>query len=150
MIRIIIPGRVGGKGRPRFARRGKFMTTYSPEKTVNAEAMVRRFGADAMLARPPMQGPLGMRIEIIANTPASWSKKKKACANYMTGKPDLDNCVKLFGDALNGVVWSDDSQIAKLDVSRRYDDKSAEFVMITIWHLQDPFENATHLLSAET
>lgn len=36
-------------------------------------------------------------------------------------RTDLDNFNKLWADALTGVVWDDDSQIAKLTLTRGYD-----------------------------
>lgn len=119
-IRFTIPGRVAGKGRARFARVGKFVRTFTPEKTANAEAMVRSFGEDAMTGRPLMEGPIHMAIIVSLERPASWSKKKVAASTYPTGKPDLDNVAKLIGDALNGVVWKDDSQIASLQIARQF------------------------------
>src|SRR5882757_3194322 len=97
-VSFTIPGRVKGKGRPKFARRGKFVHAYTPADTANCEAMVRSLASDAMEGRAPFQGPLVLAISIIINTPASWSKKKKAAAVYVTGKPDADNTVKLIGD----------------------------------------------------
>jgi Holliday junction resolvase RusA-like endonuclease len=37
-----------------------------------------------------------------------------------TGKPDADNIAKIVGDALNGVVWVDDSQIVLLTIRKMY------------------------------
>lgn len=41
----------------------------------------------------------------------------------MTKKPDLDNLVKMVMDALNGVVWLDDSQVWQIVASKGYSDK---------------------------
>jgi Holliday junction resolvase RusA-like endonuclease len=38
-------------------------------------------------------------------------------------KPDLDNVAKLILDALNGVAWHDDNQIARLTISKVYGKK---------------------------
>lgn len=124
MITFTIPGEARGKGRPRFARRGNFVKTYTDSKTVSFENLVALFASQAMGARPLIEGPASVRMDIHVGIPASWSKKKRADAlagNLRpTGKPDLDNCAKLTLDALNGVVWRDDKQVAALTVTKQY------------------------------
>lgn len=131
-ISFSIPGRIKGKGRPKFARRGAFVHAYTPADTANSEAMVRSIAAEAMGGRPLFQGPLILDVAMVLNTPASWSKKKKAAAIYVTGKPDIDNIAKLIGDALNGIVWADDSQLCDLHFRRRYLDGRGEYTEISI------------------
>ena len=58
----------------------------------------------------------------------SFSKKKiqeieelKAYAAYKTTKPDLDNLEKMLWDAMNGVVFADDSLICgKRNINKEY------------------------------
>jgi Holliday junction resolvase RusA-like endonuclease len=45
------------------------------------------------------------------------------------GKADLDNCKKLRLDALTGIVYIDDSQIADLRIIRAYDKDYPRFEM---------------------
>jgi Holliday junction resolvase RusA-like endonuclease len=119
VIEVRIPGEIRGKGRPRFAR-GR---TYTPEATRNAEAWVRSCASQAWPAAP-LDGALGIRLEIGVPVPASWSKKRQVLALdgliLPTSKPDLDNQLKLIGDACNGILWRDDAQIVTATVSRRY------------------------------
>ena len=67
-----------------------------------------------------------MRIEARAVfiIPKSWPKAKKQAAMIgeiqHTGKPDADNVLKTVGDALNGIVWKDDSQIVSASINKRY------------------------------
>lgn len=124
-IQFTIPGRVGGKGRARSTLirpkdKPAFISNYTPAKTRLAEATVKSFGAAAMCGRPPFEGPIWLSIEVQIIPPASWSKRKRAEARYVTGKPDLDNVLKLIGDALNHVCWTDDSQIAAITFARFY------------------------------
>lgn len=39
-MNFVVPGEPVGKGRPKFARRGNFVTAYTPEKTASYENLV--------------------------------------------------------------------------------------------------------------
>jgi Holliday junction resolvase RusA-like endonuclease len=123
MIRFDIPGNLKGKQRPRISTRGGFARAYTPAQTVNAESWVKTCAMEAAGA-PCLEGPLAIRITMAVQVPASWSKRKRADALAgrirPTGKPDLDNCLKLVGDALNGVAWRDDAQLVEAAISRHY------------------------------
>lgn len=133
-IRFVIPGRVGGKGRPRATAIGGHARMYTPAKTVSMEAMVRDFGAGAMMGGALLDGPLHLSVLVSLERPQSWSKRKRVENPIPTGKPDLDNVVKLIGDALNGVVWRDDSQVASLHISRQFVE-NGERVEVTVSRL---------------
>lgn len=113
-----IPGKIAGKGRPRFVR--KTGIAYTPAQTQSAEGVVRDFAAKAMAGGGLLEGPVELHIIIEQIQPVSWSKKKKAASVFVTGKPDCDNQIKLISDAMNGIVWRDDSQVASIDFVRRY------------------------------
>jgi Holliday junction resolvase RusA-like endonuclease len=123
MTTIRIPGEMRGKGRPRFARIGPHVRAFTDAKTVSMENWVKACAVQAW-RRPPLQGPVEIRLEIGVAVPASWSQKKRRealeGALLPTGKPDLDNALKLIADALNGIVWADDKQITKATIVRRY------------------------------
>lgn len=125
MIRLIIPGKAIAKGRPRFARRGKFVKTYTPRETLNFEAYVKLLAAQEMRGKPPLDCALRVRIEMDVQVPASWPAAKRTRALCLheilpTHKPDLDNWCKTFLDACNTVIYRDDSLICDLSVSKRY------------------------------
>lgn len=121
---IELAGEPKGKGRPRFSRKGGF--AYTPQPTRNYEAALRYAGQVAMRGAAPIDGAL--RVDVLAAfpVPQSWSKIKQARAHAgtlrPTGRPDLDNVVKML-DALNGVVWRDDAQIVTATVQKRYSDR---------------------------
>lgn len=132
IISFQIPGRLRGKGRPRFVRAtGR---TYTDAKTEATEAMVRQLSALAMRGKAPLEGPVKLSIALRINHPASWSKKRKAETVFVTGKPDADNLIKVF-DGANGVLWKDDSQIAQIEFDRRYQD-GPEYVAVRVETLQ--------------
>ena len=123
MVIITIPGEMRGKGRPRFGTAGGQPRAFTDARTRSAEAWVRARAADAWTGAP-LGGPVSLRMEIGVPVPASWSKRRRADALagaiWPTGKPDLDNVLKLVGDALNGIVWQDDKQVVRAEVVRRY------------------------------
>jgi Holliday junction resolvase RusA-like endonuclease len=131
MFRIVVPGVMRGKQRPRATRQGR---VYTPAQTVTAEAFVRACAVQ-QVGQPCIIGPvsLGMLIEVAV--PQSWPKKKQAAALggtvSPTGKPDLDNSLKLCCDALNGVMWLDDSQVVEAIVRKRYGEKPQTTLSIT-------------------
>lgn len=130
-IKFVIPGEPRGKGRPRFriapGRHGAFVQTYTPAETRAEEGAVRLIAATAMEGRPPVSGPIELRLCAYRQVPKSWSKKQRELALagtvVPTGKPDVDNLLKLLADGLNGVVWIDDAQVTDAHVYKRYSDK---------------------------
>lgn len=133
-IRFVIPGKMRGKGRPRFTVINGHARAYTPAKTVSTESVVREIGAEAMGGQPILEGPLQLSIIVNLIRPISWSKKRVAESPIPMGKPDLDNVAKLIGDALNGIIWRDDSQISSLQIARCFvtDGESTEIIVRTL------------------
>lgn len=119
-----VPGQPVAKGRPKFARQGGFVRTYTPEKTVNYETLVKLAAGEAMAGAAPIDGPVELWLDIELAIPASWSKKKHAAAVAgkvaATKKPDADNVLKAIKDGMNGIVWNDDAQAVEYRISKRY------------------------------
>lgn len=123
-ISFIVPGTPVGKGRPKFARRGAFVSAYTPEKTANYENLVKVVAAQAMAGRQIIEGNVSVSLAIQVQVPDSWSKKKRAealsGAIAPTSKPDLDNIIKGIFDAMNGVVFKDDKQVSFVTALKIY------------------------------
>lgn len=119
-----IPGQPVAKGRPKFARQGSFVRTYTPEKTATYENLVKLFATQAMAGLPPIEGPVELWLDINLQIPTSWSKKRQrdAAAGLVaaTKKPDADNVLKAVKDGMNGIVWLDDAQAVEYRISKRY------------------------------
>jgi len=138
-IAFTIPGRIGGKGRPRFSRTSG--RAYTPSKTVSEEALIRHYAQQAMWNRKPIEVAVALDIRVFRNTPASWSRKRKSEAHWVTGKPDADNTVKLASDSMNGIVYGDDAQIASVHFERQYRDGEQERVEVIVTPLVNVTEN---------
>ena len=124
MVTFMVEGTPIPKGRPRFARRGKFVSTYSPKTTVDYETKVAEAAQIAMGSSEPLETPVGAYIYITLPIPASYSKKRtQACLSgeeRPTKKSDIDNYCKAVFDGMNGIVFLDDSQIVSLHSTKVY------------------------------
>jgi Holliday junction resolvase RusA-like endonuclease len=99
---------------------GRVITTnYTPAKhPVNAFKAIVALAARQVWSKAPLQGPL--RVEVTFWFPLSASarvgvKRQVAGGEWVphSHKPDLENCVKSLQDALTGICWVDDSQVAE-------------------------------------
>jgi Holliday junction resolvase RusA-like endonuclease len=126
-ISFTVPGQPVAKGRPKIGSRNGQPMMYAPERTVSYESTVKLFAAQAMRGRPLITGPVRLVMNVALQIPASWSGKKQRAArtgeSLPTGKPDADNVIKMICDALNGVVWKDDTQVVNIDMCKRYSDE---------------------------
>jgi len=123
-VAFIVPGTPVGKGRPKFARRGNFVTTYTPEKTASYENLVKVKAEEAMRGKMLFEGAVSVEIALFITPPASWSQKKQREALegriFPTSKPDIDNVLKGIMDACNEIVFKDDKQAVDVRVVKRY------------------------------
>lgn len=124
MIQFVVYGEPVAKGRPRFSKRG---FAYTPEKTTNYENLVKLSYLDS--ERDKYFNGEQLRMEVIAYMGISASKSKKIREKMESGeirptkKPDCDNLVKICGDSLNGIAFTDDSQIVSLTIDKYYSDQ---------------------------
>lgn len=107
-----VVGKPVPKGRPRVvrsrSRRGKARTvTFTPERTVTWEGVVRSAATDAVNAArwPVLTGRIGVTLRFCG-----------ARANA-----DVDNIAKSMLDAMNGVVWLDDCQVRELQITEDFE-----------------------------
>jgi Holliday junction resolvase RusA-like endonuclease len=123
-LHFFVPGQPVGKGRPRVTTKGGMVRNYTPEKTRCYEATVAHEAHLAMAGAPLFDGPVGMVITAFMQTPAKPSKALKAALlidrAWHTGRPDGDNIIKAAADAMNGIVWRDDAQVARCSFAKKY------------------------------
>lgn len=131
-----VPGLPVAKGRPRFARIGAFVRTYTPKETARFEDRVRICAREAGI-EIVNEGPI--ELIVIAYWPMSGTPLKRGSRpeRWKTTKPDWDNIGKIT-DALNGIAWKDDGQVARAVVEKRHcaqDDPDGARVEIAIRRL---------------
>lgn len=123
-MRFTIPGEPVGKGRPRVVRRGGVTQSFTPQKTVVYENLVK------MCFRQQCRGgffdgeALRMHLVMYYGLPKHDSKVRRQMKldgeTRPTKKPDIDNCIKVVADALNGVAYRDDTQIVEVTATKYY------------------------------
>jgi Holliday junction resolvase RusA-like endonuclease len=122
------------KGRARFryvapgaSGRAGFVHVYTPKQTEVYETALKWKGKAAMRGRPPLEGPLAVRIFVMLPIPKSWPAKRRNAALvgliWPSGRPDWDNFGKILCDAMNGTIWADDGQIVRALVVKEYAEK---------------------------
>lgn len=123
MIKIMVPGEPVAQGRPRFNSYTK--RAHDPAKSRKYKELV---GYYAMRHKPNelFDCALAVEIDIFRSPPQSISKVKKNSLSLKNEtltpvtKPDVDNYAKGIKDALNGVIWTDDSKVVDLRVRKFY------------------------------
>ena len=123
-------GKPVSKGRPRLGRYG----TYTPEKTVNYENLVKYAFLSKYGSVKPSTKEFKARIVAYFPVPQSYSKKKREMLLPVEGVPcsgagykgrvDADNLAKSILDALNNIVYVDDSQVTSLLVFKMYGEEA--------------------------
>lgn len=133
-VTISLAGAPQGKGRARAFLRAGHISHYTPEKTRTYEGMIRVAAMAEIGNKPPIEDAVEFVMRAIFPVPQSWSGKKRQQA--LTGeikpgkKPDLDNIAKAWNDALNGVVYRDDSLICRMTLEKRYGPQA--LVVVTV------------------
>jgi Holliday junction resolvase RusA-like endonuclease len=131
-IRILLPGvpRAWERAGHRIVTapgRKPFVRSYVPTQTDKEQERIRKLARVAMGNKPPIDGPVELRFVAFMPVPKSWSNRKKLAALgdeiRPTPKPDLSNLVKLCEDAMNKIVFRDDSLITDSFLWKRYADR---------------------------
>jgi len=132
LIRIVIPGEPKGVARGRSVgvvnkATGKASArVYTPAATRTEAGVIRMYAEQAMAGRPPLPGPIDLRIAFYKAIPASMPKKYRVDA--LTGillpltKPDFDNTAK-FVDQFKGIVWHDDAHVTDHVSGKRFSER---------------------------
>lgn len=126
MIRFEVPGEPKAQGRPRAVRTAAGVRVYDPKGSAEYKKLVT-LHAKRVAPREPLAGPLAVEVEVYRSIPKSMPKYKRAMIEagelFPVTKPDVDNYGKAALDALNRLIWKDDSQIHRLTIAKYYSDR---------------------------
>ena len=117
-ITFTIDGQPKALARHRSTRSGH---TYDPQSNKDAKKKIVDAAKAVMFASrmdKPLEGALKLDVTF-------FMKRPKATPNtvvYCTKRPDLDNMEKLLNDALQGVLFGDDSQVCLIVSEKIYGD----------------------------
>jgi len=126
MIKLKILGTPQSKQSARFRISGKgkkqFVQSYQKKSVKDNERNIA-FDVKSQLAPGfvPYNNAIGVKVLFVFPPLKSWSKKKLAILEsgekiYKDTKPDLtDNLMKGLFDAMNGIVFTDDARVCKVE-----------------------------------
>lgn len=141
-IQFFVPGQPKTAGSKRaFMRPGmKFPVIVDDcAKGKDWRGDVKRFAVEAFRSETLVEGPLTVSLTFIMPRPKyhyrSNGELKDNAPALHTSKPDVLKMARAIEDALTGVVWKDDSQIAVEVLTKRYGDKPG--CQVSISRLQE-------------
>ena len=121
MIHLVIEGISRPQGSKRHV--GKGVMIESSKHVGLWRTWVRLKAVQAMAGRPQILGPVQIAILFEFDRPKKHSTTKglrESAPQYHTCKPDADKLLRAILDALTGVVFKDDSQVAYCLVRKHY------------------------------
>lgn len=131
---LYVGGEPVAQGRPRFSTINGHAQAIDPSKSREFKRVLSAIAREKMAQRPPMQGPLCLYLQVTRVPPKGWAKyRRRDAIEFREGicsKPDLDNYIKIVLDALNGVVFPDDSSVVKICSSKRWSDRPGMTIRI--------------------
>lgn len=122
-VEFVVLGDPQSKQRPRFARMGNFVRSYTPDETVRYETLVRLSYQQA--GHGKLSGAIRAIIKAYFSIPKSVSKKRHGLMAEnkilpITVSKDGDNICKIVLDSLNKIAYDDDRQVVEIHVYKLY------------------------------
>lgn len=134
-IMFVVPGKPVAKARHRINLRTGH--TYTPDDTKAYERLVKVVAKNALAKFPgdwQKRGVFQLYVHAYFPIPDSRPKEWKALAVdekiVPATKPDWDNIGKIISDALNGILWHDDSMVAQAFVYKYYSEEPRVLVEV--------------------
>ena len=130
---IKIPGTPIAKKRPRFARIGKGVRTYSIQETEEGRTLLMIKDQVREQTDKPVKVSFFFKLPRPKNHFGSGKNAeqlKASAPKHHTSKPDIDNMVKFYMDCLNGIVWHDDRQVVIQEASKMYHDEPETVIIV--------------------
>jgi len=118
------------QGRPRAYRRGKLIGVYDPKNSREWKNYVKT-KLSFCENKPVTPIDTAIKVRMIFYFLKPKSKPKKVVSH--TVRPDLSNCIKAIEDAMNGIIYTDDSRIISLLAEKYYGERPG--VKIDVWRI---------------
>lgn len=125
------------KGRPRMTKRG---IAFTPSKTRRAEQDLAVLVSNELKGKEPIDVAIRVEMDVFMPRPKSHygtgrnaGKIKDSSPQFPITKPDIDNIEKLFLDAAEGLLWTNDSRIVHKNTRLCYADGRAPGYVVVVW-----------------
>jgi Holliday junction resolvase RusA-like endonuclease len=126
---------VEGKPVPWARSRHNGRQHFTPAHVRQYSHLVYLRATEQLQGAAPLDGPVRLWVVAYMPVPKSWPKYRRRQALdghvHHTSKPDADNLIKVVKDALNSVVYGDDSQVADQRCVKAYSDRPRVVVTVT-------------------
>ena len=128
-LQVFVPGLPRAQPRPRMrvSRTGRFLGMNGRDDAITRCLAWRHavaLAAQAAWRRDLLEGPVNVELHFQFEHPPSHLRQdgslRKRAPRHHTSRPDGENLSKALCDALNGVIYRDDSQIVELRVTKSY------------------------------
>jgi len=132
MIHITIEGTARPQGSKRHVGKGRMVE--SSKYVADWRTWVRHNARDEMRSRPLIIGPVQIAILFQFDRPKKHSTAtglRPDAPLWHTNKPDADKLLRAILDALTGVCFRDDSQVAYCLVRKQYATAAQTLIYIT-------------------
>jgi len=118
-VRVRIPGPPCAQGRGRAVRIGAGVRVIDPPKSRSWKGAAQVHLVEAMGGAPLFAGPLEVEMLAVFALPKGQERRQPVARQWHAKRGgDSDNLAKAVLDAATGVVWGDDSQVARLIVRK--------------------------------
>lgn len=135
IIDFAVPGEPR-TARPRACIRGEKPGMHKDRHVVEYQRVVSTIARNHMRGKAPLDAPVNVTITHVKPRPKSHTIAQKSVP-WSTTKPDLDNIAKVVLDAMNGIVYCDDSRVASLQLGKVYSAKIDEYVRVRVENLME-------------
>jgi Holliday junction resolvase RusA-like endonuclease len=118
MIILHVPGSPVAQPRAKATTINGYARMYTPTTAGAFKATVAMM-AERSHPGPPFDGPVSLQIVFVLDRPKCkiWKRREMPREPHSV-KPDADNLTKAVMDALKGIAWRDDAQVAELQVRK--------------------------------
>ena len=132
-VTFSVPGDPVPQPRPRITTRGRHGHAYTPAThPIHAYRQAIAAAAREAGATPTDAAPITLIVDLVFARPKSHYRKSglKPDAPRLP-RPDCSNVLKGIEDALNGIAWVDDTQVARVVIEKSYGDEARTVVRIS-------------------
>jgi crossover junction endodeoxyribonuclease RusA len=124
MITFQVPGLPAPQGSKRHVGRGVMVESSKRLKPWRNDVACAALKARQSFEAALLEGPAHVRVRFVLPRPKSHRRAsgelKPNAPRYPSSKPDVDKLLRAILDALTGVLWRDDSQVAVVEAVKDY------------------------------